>query len=542
MDNTLKNFISHRGTDLEIQSAWGDAGAWDSRGHGTCDNKADIQVYWYGNCDMWIDYIRVDNDVAHNLLSDDTTNQTHNLYLDWLEWEADVIGGHTSSGFHSPYRFYIEELEFNNVPCIEYVNKKLQYYSSPDTVDMMVCFYWANFTNHLPYDHAVTNGYWKEGVKFNAETLHEVFMDTIGLREFFTETYPFPAHDTGDIPFSKIPSTLPNTSGECVLADDPVSPSVYDSWLQNQLDKDGYPNPPIALAPDAGFFTWALKLANDYSKTYRKPFINMPQAHLWRNAGIEVRREPTNEELSLVTNLALSYGAKGIVYFWYSGWGNCSDDYFSKGFLDKVESGQQYPRTSNAYHQNKWDTLISIHKRIRKWDSYFMSFDNANTSSYIYYKTSERNDLLTQTYFLSARTFKPGSGNPSCNAPDDTTGNEPPPQQGLTYDCPEKTYLQVAIFDDDLADYDKHFMIVNRRCSPYLNGTSLDSNGGRRFVRLLFDANHSAFNGYNNWNIIDLEDEDQVVLTFDKTRVEYLDLGWYMPGEGRLYKIAPVIN
>ena len=179
----LEEFYFPIGTNLTIDSAWGDAGAWDSRGNGTCGNEADIQVYWYGNCDMWIDYIRVDNDVAHRLLKGNDPQ-----FEQWLEWEADDIGGHTYGGFHSPYRFYIEELEFNNVPCIEYVNKKLQYHSSPDTVDMMVCFYWANFTNHLPYDHAVTNGYWKENVKFDAETLHEVFMDTIGLREFYTET------------------------------------------------------------------------------------------------------------------------------------------------------------------------------------------------------------------------------------------------------------------------------------------------------------------------------------------------------------------
>ena len=31
-------------------------------------SKVDIKVYWYGNCDMWIDYVRVDNDVADRLL------------------------------------------------------------------------------------------------------------------------------------------------------------------------------------------------------------------------------------------------------------------------------------------------------------------------------------------------------------------------------------------------------------------------------------------------------------------------------------------
>ena len=529
----------------DIQGAWGNAGAWSSRGNGTNDNKADIQVYWYGNCDMWIDYVRVDNDVADGLMNPNSPN--FNTFNDWLKWEAQDIGGYSYQDFKSPYRFYIEELEFNNVPCISYVNKKLQEYSSQnpsgDTTDMMVCFWWPNFTNHLPFDHAVTNGYWKENTKFDTETLHEVFMDTTGLREFFTETYPFTGHDLEQTPFSKVPSTLPNTSGNCVLAVE-VSPFVYEPWLQEQLDKDGYPNGPFGpgIWPDPGFFTWALKLANDYSKTYDKPFINMPQAHLWRNHDIEVRREPTNEELSMTTNLALSYGAKGIIYFWYSGSNDCSDSSFGKGFLDSGGGAGQVIRDSNAYHQNKWDSLISIHKRIRKWDSYFMSFDIANTNSYIYYKSSERNDLLTQTYFLFAKTFKPGSGTPICDPVDSIAINPfPDSQQSLTYDCQKDTYLQVALFDDDLVDYDKYFMIVNRRCSPYLYGTSADSNGGRRFVRILFDANHSAFDDYNNWSISNVE-SDSVYLKFDKTKIQNLDLGWFMPGEGKLYKIIPVIK
>jgi hypothetical protein len=49
---------------------------WDARGTRTLQqeetesfNHADIQVYWYGNCNMWIDYVRVDNDIADELFN-----------------------------------------------------------------------------------------------------------------------------------------------------------------------------------------------------------------------------------------------------------------------------------------------------------------------------------------------------------------------------------------------------------------------------------------------------------------------------------------
>jgi len=64
--------------ELEIDGAWGpNRGGWTARGDIDSDPSlsdtgfchADIQVYWYGNCNMWIDYVRVDNDVADGLLN-----------------------------------------------------------------------------------------------------------------------------------------------------------------------------------------------------------------------------------------------------------------------------------------------------------------------------------------------------------------------------------------------------------------------------------------------------------------------------------------
>ena len=130
-------------------------------------------------------------------------------------------------------------------------------------------------------------------------------------------------------------------------------------------------------------------------------------------------------------------------------------------------------------------------------------------------------------------SYKPGSGSPNC-VEDGPGGTNP---TGYTYDCNDERYIQVATFNNPDDNY-QYFMIVNRRCSPYINESTPALNGGRRIIKIRFDADYSAFAGLTNWNIIDLETE-QSVLTFDKTSSNLLDLGYFMPGEGKLYKIMP---
>lgn len=103
--------------------------------------KADFRVYWYGLCDMWIDYVRVDNDVADRLLklSGDAEFER------WLRWEATDIARHGTS----PWRFYIEEFEFNNLPCIKYVNEKLRSYNN--NISLKANINYPLINAHIPY-------------------------------------------------------------------------------------------------------------------------------------------------------------------------------------------------------------------------------------------------------------------------------------------------------------------------------------------------------------------------------------------------------
>ncbi len=298
------------------------------------------------------------------------------------------------------------------------------------------------------------------------------------------------------------------------------SVSEYESWLQTFLDEG-----------TGGIkFTHQMKFADEVSKISGVPFINLAQGHLvW--APQHKLKEPSNEELNLITNLAISYGAKGIMYFSYGSHGTFTDSNYQRGL---TEPQNFTPRTNSVYNQNKWHAIVKIDSNVKKWGPYIMSFDNTNRKTYIL--RLDYNDLYSQTFFSDIITYRPFGAAPNCN--EDNPGSNP---SGLVFECKGDRYLQVATFQNSEPNT-KYFMIVNRRCSPFLNdSTNNDNNGGRRFVRIKLDSASSSFAGFNNWFVIDVSN-DSLIKTFDKNTKADINLGWYLPGEGKLYKIVPVMQ
>ncbi|MBK8381067.1 MAG: hypothetical protein IPL16_04105 [Ignavibacteria bacterium] len=174
-----------------------------------------------------------------------------------------------------------------------------------------------------------------------------------------------------------------------------------------------------------------------------------------------------------------------------------------------------------------------INSTLNKWGTYLMSFDNENRKSYIL--RSEYSNLYSQTYFSEVITYKPFGGTPTC--PEENPNSS---VTGAYFECKDKRYLQVATFQN-IEPNTKFFMIVNRRCSPFIDTTSDDNNGGRRFVKIKLHSGSSSFAGFNNWNIYNVEN-DSLIKTFDKNTLADINLGWFLPGEGKLYKLAPVMQ
>jgi hypothetical protein len=69
---------------------------------------------------MWIDYVRVDNDIADGLFG--PGNSSYGMYDQWLKEAA-------TSGYINIMALNPAEFELNNLPCIKYVEKKIKEYS-----------------------------------------------------------------------------------------------------------------------------------------------------------------------------------------------------------------------------------------------------------------------------------------------------------------------------------------------------------------------------------------------------------------------------
>ena len=159
---------------------------------------------------------------------------------------------------------------------------------------------------------------------------------------------------------------------------------------------------------------------------------------------------------------------------------------FSAGFVDK----QKNVRDSNAYGQNKWSFYKRYHRLLKQWEPFLMGFDSDRHS---YVSRLEWVELISNTYVHDVITYKPGAEGSTCD-----NSNNP---SGTTAECNDDRYLQIATFHDDKPNT-QYCMIVNRRCSPFVDTISDDRNGGRRFVQIKLDSNSASFGGFSNWNIM----------------------------------------
>jgi hypothetical protein len=143
-------------------------------------------------------------------------------------------------------------------------------------------------------------------------------------------------------------------------------------------------------------------------------------------------RAPSREEILCQINLALAYGAKGIVYYLYSR-ANYGGPYFEQGLLDNARNPTtQYSsvQTINTNYQGTGQSLVNIGSNFLplSWQAAFSIHQNTN-------------EPISSTYKLYDVTSKiPG---------------------GAT-DTEAETYVEVGVLQSGSTN---HYMVVNRRCT-----------------------------------------------------------------------------
>lgn len=479
-------------------------------------NRTDIKVLWSGKCDMWIDRVRIENAPAHRYL---TLKETQ-LY-DRIKEEVKLADRNYDALNPIPNYFYFEECQMSHFPMIKELNKQITELSGNKN-ELIVFFNYDLFKMHIPQD-------WK--YKIDAELLKQYLHDDYGLRTIVMGSYALEGWGENELPndperHSFHPNTLTDSkySVKNGILSRPLSPAEYDKWLQEHFDGNVY--------PWGVNYSWLSKMMFELSQRGMR-IINGAQAHLWFMSGHKLK-EPSNEELELEANLALTNNVKGIIWFAYVGDDKVfgSNDY-NAGIMNSGNPPAK--RELNVYKQNKYRKICSIDSMLEKRGTYIMSFNPALTKNCGYRLKDERNSFLARTYFSDIVSYKYSNGPHFC--PEENPGGTSP--AGLVYECNSDRYIQAAVFKTSAEDENKYFMVVNRRCSPFLDNTSEERQGGLRFMRIRFDKDSQEFSGYNKWEIINL-DTDKTIAVFDKGESKLLDLGWYNPGQGVLYKIRPV--
>ncbi|MDR3666185.1 MAG: hypothetical protein P4L35_05015 [Ignavibacteriaceae bacterium] len=237
-------------------------------------------------------------------------------------------------------------------------------------------------------------------------------------------------------------------------------------------------------------------------------------------------RIPSKEEILEQGNLALCYGAKGIMYFalytmadpnycsWGKSWGlfDSNDSLTETNYPDNIQ-----PITASIKPNSRFYAVKELNASIDKISSELLQLTWLNSYSIHLGETPYGN------YVSEIRSFVPP--------------NQPPvsTDMGVTYvdnspnipggNGPNSTYVELGEFRKTTAYTNnnlEYFFLVNR-----LTGSSEN-----KIIRILLDKGNSV---YNNWNIMDVGSKRQ--WTMNKTGY-FSD--YFEPGTGKLYRFSPV--
>ncbi|MCI0474071.1 MAG: hypothetical protein L0Y76_10865, partial [Ignavibacteria bacterium] len=352
-------------------------------------SQVDYAIWWYGNCDMWLEHVRVENDWAYRLFNDEYLQSDK----EWIKWEVQNIADNITR----PYKFLVDESDYNMYPAIGYLNQKINSFRQQNPKLSLIAL--NNIVYTTPEQRPC------ETYLIDTNTIKADFLNS-GMNEVFTDLYPLYADRYSDSVYGLrqyVPSTLPvyNYANDKGRLGEPVSPYSYELNLNENLDN------PVFHYIDF------LKTANMISRNYNVPHIAAIQIHSWYNGaeGLYSLREPTNQEIEMLAGIAITYGAKGIIYHSYNSEGELgANQKYSRGLIGEFEQqGVQNcgteKRIHNAYNQLKWDTIVNLTAKLKNLGSEIIKFDNTKTYSFRYHNITERTVLTGNTYFNKIITF-----------------------------------------------------------------------------------------------------------------------------------------
>ena len=373
----------------------------------------DYQIIWnntpteYDDYTIDIDYITVDDENAHKLFTGVWDDRIKDAAKDYGTNNAILnIQAH-------------DEVPVSHLYTTRRINKIMKAVLGKGDKNPLSFHYWSPITiyNQLP---PTTKRYiWETGVEV--------------LCPFM---YPFNFGDNF-INYRKFPKGT-------VFPDDP-NPDYYNSYVQ-QTRFDSVLIPSLA----------------DYINTATKfdiPFWFVPQAHKWavppnpkdpKDKGQIWQREPSPYEIKAMANLAICYGAKGIIYYFYS----------CKKGDDKITGLYYYDtngkRTKDDYGFDKWNVIKDFNHKLA------LIGDELLSLKWQYKVWSIQNGQPESGYIRNIQSFS----------------NSKPDKQG-------ETYVELSEFKKEGEESDnlEYFFVVNRR--TYVDPKTFDVNRSSIFSKSL---------------------------------------------------------
>jgi hypothetical protein len=284
----------------------------------------------------------------------------------------------------------------------------------------------------------------------------------------------------------------------------------YNKYLQDKVLGDR--NLSYIPGHEQGSFIYQICLLKqeieDYSPNTMLYFTPQMQGEMWTNndgsgklTGI---REPLNEEIEVQIMSALTHGVQGLVGYIFQVIENVS----SPGQINMIYGlyGNQGPRYNNLYGQNKMNFIKSLNSKINKW---IPVLDTITWQSG--YSIHSEGD--SKEYIAGIKSMlRNQSGEDSVK------------------------YWEIGFFTpNNQTDRSKYFLMVNRRCAPEIEGIN---KGDLRFLKIKF--NSSELQEFNNWNLYDVT-TSELITTISRNSGSYYEIGIFLPGEGKLFKLAPAI-
>jgi hypothetical protein len=471
----------------------------------TANSRVDYRVYWYGKVDVWLDYVRLDDEWAHFLFTDPndqlpyTINRWH--FGQKIHDEATVIGNLPGFGF-----FYQDEFYFNHIPCMQEVNRRVKQLNPNIGVAVMTSY--SPGLKHKPSASRLMD-------TLKARGLYDDFIIMDKYPIFYDVLYP---------PNLTLQDSITRNYYATTLYTRASSPAVYNQYLNENVYEQSWYSDDFKKASNIikNSTTGTVLISTIQAHTVEGNFVNIPcgSPNTW-----EFRREPTNQEISLQDYFSMCYGAKHLHYFmqWsYESKRDCDGkkfyDWGITGWaIDPNPPGERFPRYYNYYGQRKWEFISSLDSNLMKIGRYMYDQNNLKYDATI----SVHKDGFISGYISNLKSYY---------------RNQIPPYDFSPGNEDIAKYWEIGYFKDNSNAFNKYFMLLNMRCVPEITG----GDGDLRTVKMYLHPEQLPT--FNTWVIKEVISGQAV--TFDKNNITNgVSLPVvFQPGEGKLFKLAPVMQ